>query len=1051
MLSAIALALIAFFLGIGAYSSAKETRRLLRSQQDLIAALTQRLQSLEKAAPNVDRDQGEAQEGLREEAVPPPMPAADPPKPEAETVPFHLRPKPWMQSQSLPDLTPHSISVSKGVDQDSIAAAATIKREAEQSTPDKSPSPSLEAANLSDWFKKIKIDELIGARLFVWIGGIALLFAGAYFVRYSIESGLLSPSARVVIGTVTAFAFLAAGEWLRHKSSRVAQGLTAAGIGNLFGIILAAVKLYDMVPEAIGFVLLALTAAMAIVLSLRQGPIAAVLGMVGGFATPALVGSDNSHPAFLFGYLLLLEIGLLFLARARNWVRLVLGTLLGINLWALIWLTLMFDADHSLWFVLFLMGSAGIVLALYSSMDAGDSRKVLGIPVLFVLPVQVVAIVFMMTAVVVKAGFTRFEWFELAVVGIAAMVIAKFRQRYMALAWCGLLLPLLLVFVWTYTGGAAASKDAVLIFSALAVAFAGLALVFSVREGDGWQWIGLSIVAAVGYYIAAIEGLSHLTDTIFGIVALAIAVIYAGYFYSVCGRSLAAIDHHYRQALVVGTVIFFVTIAIGYLVPDGYKALALALEIAALGWIEAKAQKSAPFGIGPLRNGVLRLAAVLLLPAMIISSLVGLEAVSGYWLPVVLFGLPGAGLLLAAEGFRKRAQGAADNLLGHFGVIGLTISVLLEAGLLSDKPMFATVPFHVMGPYWAIIFFATSAVWDLANRRWERLAFANGAKASAFLGLIAVWFGIANNTELFEGSYNDSNLNVWAVLILAYVVPMVVIGMLAQRMRGQFPTLLLRGLWGSAALLLVIFLTVVVMTAFHSDSQLSFADTVLDRHMGYAEIGIYTLLWLALGGAYLWLDRHYALRPLAVLGVGLLGLALTWLVAVPLVHSNPLFIKQFVGATPIINWLLWIYAVPGAIAAIISYRAAQVGLVKQRPYLQAGAIILFFVTVSLQVKQAFHGAILAGTITGEIEQYCYSAVWLVFGAIVMVYGAVKDQSVARYGGLLVLGLTVGKVFLYDTSELTGLYRVASFLGLGLSLMGLAYLFQKIVVKRSVSS
>ena len=50
----------------------------------------------------------------------------------------------------------------------------------------------------------------------------------------------------------------------------------------------------------------------------------------------------------------------------------------------------------------------------------------------------------------------------------------------------------------------------------------------------------------------------------------------------------------------------------------------------------------------------------------------------------------------------------------------------------------------------------------------------------------------------------------------------------------------------------------------------------------------------------------------------------------------------------------------------------------------------------------------------------------------------------RYASLAVLLLAIGKVFLFDTAALDGLFRVASFLGLGLTLMALGFVYQRFV-------
>jgi uncharacterized membrane protein len=83
---------------------------------------------------------------------------------------------------------------------------------------------------------------------------------------------------------------------------------------------------------------------------------------------------------------------------------------------------------------------------------------------------------------------------------------------------------------------------------------------------------------------------------------------------------------------------------------------------------------------------------------------------------------------------------------------------------------------------------------------------------------------------------------------------------------------------------------------------------------------------------------------------------------------------------------------------------------------------------------------------GDAEVYAYSAVWIVYALVLLALGILRNSSVLRYASLAVLGVTVGKVFLYDMADLTGLYRVASFLGLGLVLIGIGYAYQRFVFR-----
>ena len=77
----------------------------------------------------------------------------------------------------------------------------------------------------------------------------------------------------------------------------------------------------------------------------------------------------------------------------------------------------------------------------------------------------------------------------------------------------------------------------------------------------------------------------------------------------------------------------------------------------------------------------------------------------------------------------------------------------------------------------------------------------------------------------------------------------------------------------------------------------------------------------------------------------------------------------------------------------------------------------------------------------------YSAVWLALGALLLLYGVFRQTQGARLAsGLFVLAATL-KVFLYDLSGLQGLMRALSFIGLGLILIGIGLLYQKLVFRR----
>jgi uncharacterized membrane protein len=105
-----------------------------------------------------------------------------------------------------------------------------------------------------------------------------------------------------------------------------------------------------------------------------------------------------------------------------------------------------------------------------------------------------------------------------------------------------------------------------------------------------------------------------------------------------------------------------------------------------------------------------------------------------------------------------------------------------------------------------------------------------------------------------------------------------------------------------------------------------------------------------------------------------------------------------------------------------------------------------FALVSLEVRQAFHGTYLNGPATSVVERWSYSAAWILFGAVLLALGVTRQGKMLRYASLAVMLLVIAKVFLYDMANLSDLWRVLSFLGLGVSLLALAWVYQRFVFR-----
>jgi uncharacterized membrane protein len=164
-------------------------------------------------------------------------------------------------------------------------------------------------------------ESLIGVKLFSWIGGVAFVLAAIFFLRYSVEHNWLSPTIRASLGLLTGIGFLLGCELRVARSYKfTVNALDGAGIAILYATLFATHALWHLIPGGVVFFLMLVVTAVAVMLSIRRDSVfIALLGLLGGFATPALLSTGENRPIGLFTYLLLLNIGLAGVASMKRW------------------------------------------------------------------------------------------------------------------------------------------------------------------------------------------------------------------------------------------------------------------------------------------------------------------------------------------------------------------------------------------------------------------------------------------------------------------------------------------------------------------------------------------------------------------------------------------------------------------------------------------------------------------------------------------------------------------------------------------------------------
>jgi uncharacterized membrane protein len=148
-----------------------------------------------------------------------------------------------------------------------------------------------------------------------------------------------------------------------------------------------------------------------------------------------------------------------------------------------------------------------------------------------------------------------------------------------------------------------------------------------------------------------------------------------------------------------------------------------------------------------------------------------------------------------------------------------------------------------------------------------------------------------------------------------------------------------------------------------------------------------------------------------------------------------------------LNVLLLGYALPAVLALLLSYAVAGRRPSAYGNTIAAGALILALSYVSFEIRRLYHGPVLTSGPTTGAEQYTYSIAWLVFGVVLLGIGILVNSQRARLASAAVIALTIMKAFLIDMSTLTGIYRALSFICLGLVLVAIGWLYQRILFRR----
>lgn len=776
--------------------------------------------------------------------------------------------------------------------------------------------------------------ENIKSNWMIWVGGISIGLAGIFLVKYSIDNGLLGPTARIVLAFLTGIAFHIAAYYFHLKKGQndIFAALAGGASLVLYAACLAALHLYQLFTPGWAFIVLAIISIATMLLALVQGPVLAALGILGAYLVPIFVstGSNNVTAALIYSFIVSCSALLLIRFVKRDWLW--IGTLIGAGFWWLISLTVTSTEISRL---LYLLALAYAVLAI----ECWDWR--------------------LRKALVNHDLIPSHSLYDLLKQGVA-----KYQKKVsitllvLMLAW---LLSLILVSLNSTV------ITILVLFSAftLYVAYQQRMLIYIAWLGFFITILGLLLQGIDVYFPHTLNALSVETDKLLLTLIILLSVIYASF-------SFFALQKSYYKGYwsSLGLLAPLILIALGYIRVDTIQSdWHWALIAAGLGAVyfhllyRKKHELSPTAMVAIIFSGHLAytLAVVILFQAATLTLALAVQVASLAWLDRY-FRLP---------------------------ILPLLIKIILAVVIarLTLNPWLLTYPSDI---HWSL--------WTYGG--------------SFLFCVLAAYF-------VQKGVESESS----------------------DIVQGRAPLLS----WLKAASAHLLVLAIIAETRY----QL-YDGNIFAQQYSFLEAAINTGVWGVLGLVYML--RTQAAETLAfiyrwIAHILILAAFANYVVFL-LLFKNPLFTSIELSATPIFNILLLAYGLPCLIGFFVLYFQKDKAIRRIVGGIVAAMLLIF---VSIEIRHLWHGQLnfYQPIFAGEI--YTYSMVWLVMAIAGSLIGIkIKSRDCYR-GSMLFLLLVVAKIFLVDTSGLSSLWRVAAFMGLGISLLGLAYLHQKMQIVTEESS
>ena len=877
-------------------------------------------------------------------------------------------------------------------------------------------------------------ESLLGIKGAAWLAGIAFVIAALFLAKLAVDQGVFTPIVRLI--AMIAFgtgALVWAELGLRKGYEPTADAISGAGIVTLYAGWFAAHVVWGLIGMTPAFFAMALVTVVAAAISVRHGALfTAILGILGGLATPLLLSSGSDRPIGLFAYLTVLNVGFLWVARRQAWTAITAIALGGTTLMQMGWLfrrllhlevppdTLLVAA-----IAFAVLGAIYLLHAHWTDPEVSPISHVLG---------RLGGAVPLIASLIFVAD-RRFapEW-PLALGNVALLgvvTIALGLRRMPGFILTSAITTLVAAAMWgAHVPSGVATVGPALIFMALTAVYNVLGRLATPEPADGERRPDLSVLGACGLVVAA------------------------GLF--VLGFSLFAAPALPPPGLVVGIVGLLILVLVERTSVDTaplvLPAGAVLVTFLARQWFESAAVPGQYLGLLAFPHVV----AVVFAAIAIVRDRRGDADGAPWWLAGDFAALASAGVAyIALHTAIEREAFAAPGPV--FALLALDLVLVLRVAVRRDWT--SLVPLAALAAWlltsvWHVQYFAPAV--SVVAIAWE---------VAIYLAFVALPFVMATWKP---GAWRQAG-GAW--LTSAFIGPLFFFVFRAAWVE----------MWGTGSIGLLAVLLAGVSVASLAGISRVFAAAPGDavaaaRRLDY--LALYSAIALGFVAAAIamqldrqWITIGWALEAAAVFWVfGLLphpglkyfGLALFAAVGLRLLLNPEVLLYEERGR-PIVNWLLYTYGVPVlcTLAGAWLLRRAEATRIDApasdwlpgdrdyaAPLVGALGLVLLFWLINLEIFDFYSRD---RYVTLDVSRHLardltFSVAWGLYALALLGIGIWRENKGLRMAALGFLMLTFAKVFLYDLWYLSGIYRVLAFLGLGTSLIIVSLLYQRFVAR-----